>query len=105
MENKILMLPFPIQVALLSFLIGTILFLSYFIFPKWDNIIYIGILYVIAALFTNIIVAINLFINFITEPSQRKKIAIQTAIVLANVPIAFVYFSIIIKSITSNSPF
>jgi len=105
MENKILKLPFSIQIAILSFLIGTLLFISYFIFPKWDNIIFIGILYVIAALFINIIVVINLFINFITEPFQRKNIAIQTAIVLVNVPIAFAYFSIILYSITSNSPF
>lgn len=55
MENKILKLSFPIQIAILSFLIGTLLFISYFIFPKWDNIIFIGILYVIAALFINII--------------------------------------------------
>lgn len=105
MKNKILKLPFPIQIAILSFLFGTILFISYFIFPKWNNILFVGILYVLAALFVNIIVVINLFINFITEPSQRKSIAIQTAIVVTNIPISLTYFSIIIYSITSNSPF
>ena len=105
MEKDFLKLPFSIQIAILSFLIGTLLFISYFIFPKWDNIIFIGILYVLAALFFNIIVLINLCVNFITEPFQRKNIALQMVIVLTNIPIALFYFSIIIYSITSNSPF
>lgn len=105
MEHKILKLPFPIQIAILSFLIGTLLFISYFIFPKWDNIIFIGILYVLAAIFFNIIVIINLFINFITEPSQRKSIALQTLIVVANIPISLIYFITIIHKTISNSPF
>lgn len=105
MENKILKLHFSSQIAVLSFLIGTSLFISYFIFPKSDNIIFIGITYVLIALIINIMVIINLSITFISEPNQRKNIAIQTAIVLANIPIAITYFSIIIYSITSNSPF
>jgi|688.fasta_scaffold1263871_1 hypothetical protein len=105
MENKILKLPFSSQIAVLSFLIGTLLFISYFIFPKSDNIIFIGITYILIALIINIMLIINLSIIFITEPSQRKNIAIQTVIVLANIPIAIAYFSIIIYSISSNSPF
>lgn len=96
MENKIVNLPFPIQIALLSFLIGTLLFISYFLFPKWENIIFVGILYVLAALFINIIILVNLIIDFITAPSQRKNIAFQMVVVLLNVPIAITYFSIII---------
>ena len=105
MENYFLKLSFSIQIAIISFIVGTLLFMCYFIFPKWDNIIFIGIAYVLAALFFNIIVLINLIVNFITEPFQRKNIALQIAIVLANIPIAFTYFSIIIYSKTSNSPF
>jgi hypothetical protein len=105
MENKILKLPFSSQIAVLSFLIGTLLFISYFIFSKSDNIIFIGITYILIALIINIMLIINLSIIFITEPFQRKNIALQIAIVLANIPIAFTYFSIIIYSKTSNSPF
>lgn len=105
MEKDFLKLPFSIQIALLSFLIGTLLFASYFMFPKWDNIIFVGIFYVLAAIFFNLIVLINLFVNFITEPFQRKNIALQIVIVLTNIPIALIYFSIIIYSISSNSPF
>jgi hypothetical protein len=96
METTFLKLPFSIQTAIISFLIGTLLFVSYFIFPKWDNIIFIGLLYVLAAIFFNMIVFINLLINFITEPSERKSILIQTAIVLTNIPIAFIYFTTIV---------
>lgn len=105
MEKDFLKLPFSIQIALLSFLIGTLLFACYFIFPKWDNIIFVGILYVIATIIFNLIVLINLLINFFTAPFQRKNCAIEIVIVLANIPIAFIYFSIIIYSISSKSLF
>lgn len=105
MEKYILKLPFPIQIALFSFLIGTLLFICYFLFPKWDNLLFVGLLYVLTAIFFNTILIINLFINFFAEQAQRKNIAIQIGIVLANIPIAIIYFSIIIYSITSNSPF
>lgn len=105
MEKDFLKLPFSIQIAILSFFIGTLLFACYFIFPKWDNIIFVGILYVIAAIIFNLIVLINLLIIFCTAPFQRKNCAIEIVIVLANIPIAFIYFSIIIYSISSKSLF
>ena len=105
MEKETIKLPYSIQIALLSFLIGTLLFLSYFIFPNWNSLLFIGLFYVIVAFIFNTIVIINLVIQFFSVNSNKKSITKQAVIVFANIPIALTYYSIIIYSVLSKSPF
>ncbi len=93
--KKFIQLPFSTKMAIISFAIGTILLASYFIFRNTEELIYIGLCFILLAVFCNSIVLFWLIHLFITEPKDRKDTAIQILVLLANVPIAILYFSIV----------
>lgn len=105
MEKTFLNLPVSNKMALISFGLGTILFLSYFIIKENMFLIVIGFYYIIIASIINVFMLAKLVFDWIKLPFERKKIIIQILILLANIPIAFAYLSILVYSVTSNSPF
>ncbi|MFY8009758.1 MAG: hypothetical protein ACOVNW_08655 [Flavobacterium sp.] len=87
---------FTTYLALGSFGVGSLLFLAFMLYPN-PTLIYIGICYVLCALLVNIVAFISLIIELLLHWENREQIAIKMLIMLANLPIAFLYFNIIIN--------
>lgn len=81
-------------VAVASFVVGTMLFGAYQIFRR-EEIIVFGFMYVAVAVLLNAVVLANLFILFCKEPKHREYFAIKMLIIIANLPIACLYFTIL----------
>lgn len=105
METCFLNLPISTKISFISFTIGTVLFGTYFLLPRSDNLIFIGLFYTLIAITTNGIIFLKLIYNWITNPTNRYSIEKQGLVLLANIPIAILYFFIIFYNITSTSPF
>ncbi|MFD2909636.1 hypothetical protein ACFSX9_12935 [Flavobacterium ardleyense] len=105
METYFLNLPISTKIAFISFSIGTLLFGTYFLIPRSNNLIIIGLSYTLIAITTNGIIFLKLIYNWIKSPTKRFSIEKQALIVLANIPIAILYFFIITNNIISTSPF
>lgn len=105
METYFLNLPISTKIAFISFTIGTLLFGTYFLIPSSDTLFVIGLYYTITAIFVNGIVFLKLIYNWIIDPEKRYSTEKQGLVLLANIPIAILYFFIIFYSITSTSPF
>ena len=105
METYFLNLPISMKIAIISFTIGTLLFGTHFLIPRSDTLFVIGLYYTLTAIFVNGIMFLKLIYDWITNPTNRYSIEKQGLVVLANIPIAILYFFIIFYSITSNSPF
>jgi|SRR6218665_661380 len=88
---------FSTQTALFSFGIGTLILVTHLLFPKANRIIYCGLVYVVLAAIINILVLLVLLYHFIVTPNYREYFAIKILILLANIPIAVLYFFIVIK--------
>lgn len=88
---------FSTYLALLSFSIGTLLFLLHLIFPYEDGILILGFFYVLFAILINCLSLLNLCYLFLTEPEHRETNAIRILILLANIPIALLYFYIVMN--------
>ena len=105
METYFLNLPISTKIAFISFTIGTVLFGTYFLLPRSENLLFIGLFYTLIAITTNGIIFLKLIYNWITDPTNRYSIEKQALVLLANIPIAILYFFIIFYNITSTSPF
>ena len=83
-------------VAIVSFLIGTLLISLALLAPNSGIILLIGFAYVIGALFYNLIIFIDLLLGGKTpvEKHVNRKMAVK---MLLNIPVAFVYFRLIIS--------
>ena len=88
---------FSTQLAIGSFIIGTLLLVLQLTFPRIDllltGIIYIGIAFVL-----NTIVLINLILLWFTQKNHQEYYTIKILILLANIPIVLVYLRIIIEN-------
>lgn len=87
---------FSTYLALLSFGIGTLLFVLHLVFPFEEGILILGFFYVLFAILINSLSLLNLCYLFITEPEHRETNAIRILILLANIPIALLYFYIVV---------
>jgi hypothetical protein len=96
--NQIKKLAFSTQVAVYSFLIGTVLFLLHFVTEN-AYLYFTGYMYLILATFFNFIIVLWLLFNLIIHPNQRQELLIKILILLANIPIALFYFYIIFGQI------
>lgn len=83
------------NIALVSFGIGTLLFVSHLLLPYWDEIIITGIVFILLAFCTNCIVLFYLLYCYIVFKAFREFYAIKILILLGNIPIAMFYFLII----------
>jgi hypothetical protein len=97
--KRIQKLAFTTQLAIISFLLGTLLLIVSFILPKNENLLIIGLFYVFAAIFINGIAFVGLGLQLLTDKINRPEIANKMLILLINIPIAFVYFLIVIHSL------
>jgi hypothetical protein len=86
---------FSTELALISFAIGTFLLLLQQLAPTNFDILIIGLIYLLFALFLNGIMCINLVYHYIILPKQREYIAIKILILLANIPITILYILIV----------
>lgn len=81
--------------AIVSFIIGTLLFLSY-VYTLSDNLIYTGIIYVAIALFFNIIMLLRLLFNWIVLKELRGYLFLRIVILCLNIPICLYYIKLIV---------
>ncbi len=86
------------QIAIASFVIGTILLLIRQVNPENPYIYIVGYFYVLLAFLVNAVVLLNLFYHLLTKPRHREFFAIKLLIVLSNLPIAIMYLIIITYS-------
>jgi hypothetical protein len=93
--NQSLSREFSTKLAFVSFSIGTILLGLQKLLPMNMDIIFLGFLYVLFAILINGIMLFNLAYHFIILPKQREYIAIKILILLANIPITFLYILIV----------
>ena len=99
MEKDFLKLPLAIQMAIVSFSIGTFILLLHFVLKNSDLVIIIGIYYLVIAFIVNGIMLLKLIFDWVTESKNRKSTLLQITILLINIPIAFFYFYLVIASI------
>ncbi|MDI9256703.1 hypothetical protein [Flavobacterium sedimenticola] len=93
---------FPTYIALGSFLIGTLMLLFYLLFPTTPIWIILGFYYVMIAAVVNGTVVLHLVYRFCFEPKNRELLCIKILLLLANIPIAVLYFYIVIRHTYSN---
>lgn len=105
MEKDFLKLPLSTQMAIVSFGIGTILFASFFLVNDKMQMAAIGYNFIIIALIVNSLMLLKLIYDWFKNPLKKKIILKQIFILLANIPIAYIYFLILYYSVTSNSPY
>ena len=86
-------------IATCSFLIGTILLLSQLILRR-DQIVTLGIFYVLIAIVLNGITLLGLLVNSVVNRHYRKENLSTIGLFLLNIPIACGYLCMII-----NTPF
>ena len=83
------------QIAITSFVIGTVIMLLGNLYPPKYFIIVIGLFYVAIALLVNAAMLLLLVYFFLKEEEHREYFAIKILILLANIPIAILYFCIV----------
>jgi hypothetical protein len=93
--NKSLLREFSTKLAFVSFAIGTLLVALQKMLPFNIEIIVMGFIYLLFAIFVNAIMLFNLLYHFIIFPKQREYTAIQILILLVNIPIAYLYILIV----------
>ena len=87
--------------ALTSFVIGSILFAMFY----WTEYIWIalfGLLLIIIAIVLNSTLLIKLLINMTSKQGVKKKYLPSVLILTINIPIAIVYFKIVMNIIFKN---
>lgn len=89
-------LSYSTKIALYSFGIGTAIFLLHLIAPS-QNVLLLGLFFVLFALLFNGIVFLNLIYTLITDSENREQTVIQILILLANIPIAALYFFLVVR--------
>jgi hypothetical protein len=85
---------FSTQLAIGSFIIGTILVLLNPLFPSGELLVF-GLIYVLVATFFNSIMLFNLIYLLMSQKNHREYFLIKILILIANIPIAFLYLNII----------
>lgn len=85
------------ELAIGSFIISTLLFVLYIVTNANTNVLIIASPFVASALIVNTIMLFHLIDKFIFLPSDRKDIAVKILILLSNIPIIILYYSIIMR--------
>ncbi|WP_026977821.1 hypothetical protein [Flavobacterium tegetincola] len=88
-------LSLPIKIALFSFVIGTLLFISQFIYHNQFDLLVFGLFFVLLAVLVNFITLLYLIRKAFKAPSTNPKTTEEILTVLANIPIAALYIFII----------
>jgi len=85
------------MMAIVSFGLGTCLFLLHWLVPQNDGIIMIGLYYVILAGFSNFIMLLVLLGMACIRTDVIDEIAKSILLLIANIPIAIIYFLLVIQ--------
>ena len=85
------------ELAIGSFIVSTILFVLYIITNASSNVLIIAFPFVVSAIVLNAIMLFHLIDKFISLPEYRKDIAVKILILLSNIPITLLYYSIVMK--------
>jgi hypothetical protein len=83
--------------AVISFLIGTTIFILHCISPQENGIIIFGFYYVIIAIIANFIMFLILIGIACIRMDSIDEIAKSLLILMANIPIAAIYFMVVIN--------
>lgn len=92
---------FSTQLAIGSFIIGTILLIMHLLFPN-GNLLFVGFLYVIIAILVNLLMLLQLLYLLLTQKNHQDYFTTKILILLANIPIAFVYLRIVTETLNLN---
>jgi len=85
------------ELAIGSFIVSTILFVLYIVTNASSNVLIIAFPFVVSAIVLNAIMLFHLIDKFISLPEYRKDIAVKILILLSNIPITLLYYSIVMK--------
>lgn len=85
------------ELAIGSFIVSTILFVLYIVTNASSNVLVIAFPFVVSAIVLNAIMLFHLIDKFISLPEYRKDIAVKILILLSNIPITLLYYSIVMK--------
>jgi signal transduction histidine kinase len=85
----------PQKIALASFAGGTVLFLSYLLFPRKFYILAVGLIFVLLAFLINFITLLYLIRKVFATSKIFPKTIEEIGIILCNIPIAVLYMFII----------
>jgi hypothetical protein len=96
LENQLINPSASTKIAYTSFIIGTLLLVSELIFQTKDIILFTGLIYVLIAILVNSITFLLLIYQLITNAPERFETFIQIGILLVNIPIAGLYFYLLI---------
>jgi hypothetical protein len=83
------------ELSIGCFAIGTLFFILFLTLQDTSFAFIIGFIFIIMALPLNAIMLCHLLYHFCILPQQRKYIGLKILILLGNIPIAFLYFSIL----------
>lgn len=83
------------ELAIGCLTIGTLFFILFLILQDTSFAFIIGFIFIIMAVPLNAIMLVHLLHHFYILPQQRKYIGQKIIILLSNIPIAFLYFSIL----------
>lgn len=86
---------FSTYLAITSFGIGTLLLTLQLCFPYNIDLLITGLCYIVMAIVLNTITLLHLFYHFIINRIEREMIAIRMLILMANIPITFLYINIV----------
>lgn len=87
------------SIAIISFIIGTILFVIQLLSNTESKVIFIGFIFLLMAIFINII-SLTILIFFVLGSTKYKTSYLKAiGVVLLNIPIALLYFNILIKNL------
>lgn len=98
MEKDFLKLPFSTKMAIVSFILGTILFIGYFVADDKLLFLILGFVFVIIALIINLLMLTILLFDWIECPTEKKQISRKILILIVNIPITIIYLTIIMYS-------
>jgi hypothetical protein len=83
------------ELSIGCFTIGTLFFTLFLTLQDTSFVFIIGFIFIIMALILNAIMLTHLLHHFSILPQQRKYIGVKILILLSNIPIAYLYFSIL----------
>lgn len=92
---------FSTQLALGSFSIGTVLFIAHLIKP-YGELLTVGFVYTFFAAIVNLIVLLKLLFLLLTQKNHQEYFAVKILILLANIPIVFIYLKIVGETLQTN---
>jgi hypothetical protein len=82
---------FSNELAIGSFVIGTLLLLTHKAMLHNNMVIIIGIYYILLAIFINTMMLLYLIFLCIILPDQRENLALKIILLLCNIPISILY--------------